>query len=255
MRHLAALPEPPGVDVLDQARVDQEPPGVRMPGEGPRGHAEEFDPGQRPGVAQQRGLAVEVLDHGVDDDGGPGWAAARAAWGQVTRIPPVMRTGVNRTGSVVLPRRKGESSTATSSRRSGSRSSSTSLPVLAMISAISWAGNGHRYSPWLKARCAPLPPWAGPGPPTPWRISGSVLAAPHLGRSPRPVRVGPHPVRSPGSLTPGAPVSTCPAKRRRKAASASLVTVTSYQRLLRRRPSVCRTVCPGRTVTARTSPP
>lgn len=62
-----------------------------------------------PAVAQPCGLAVQVLDHGVDDDG-PGAPVGRRG-GSVRAVhnaSPVVRTGVKRTGSAVVPRRKAD---------------------------------------------------------------------------------------------------------------------------------------------------
>ncbi|CAM5589488.1 hypothetical protein SALBM135S_08121 [Streptomyces alboniger] len=58
-----------------------------------------------------------------------------------------------------------------------------------------------------------------------------------------------------GSLTPAAPVSTWPANRRRKPVSASDFTVRSYQRLVERRSTVCRTVAPALTLKVWAAPP
>ncbi len=76
---------------------------------------------------------------------------------------PTAGVGVNRTGSSVRPRSHGDgrrvsASAGTARSTSGSRSRTTSMPVRAMTSATSCAGNGHRCSPWPKEKWALLPP-------------------------------------------------------------------------------------------------
>jgi len=66
---------------------------------------------------------------------------------------------------------------------------------------------------------------------------------------------GVQPVMMAGSLTPIAPVSTCPAKRRRNVLSESETTDTSYQLELPRRSTVNLTVAPARTLSTCGFPP
>lgn len=106
---------------------------------------------------------------------------------------------------------------------------------------------------------------AGDGRRTPYRPGCGALRRPGGARArdrgrgrlrrPRPAADAGQPVMIAGSLTPGRPFSTCPTNRRRNAASASEVTVRSYQRLLTRSDTVRRTVAPARTATVCAWPP
>src|SRR5207302_180624 len=95
-------------------------------------------------------------------------------------------TGVKVTGRLVRPRthtdgRHSRDPAGTASVRSGSRSSSTSILVLAMTSASSGAGYGQPCSPWLKDIWARFP--AAPSSPECTRGSAFAAARPRTSRS------------------------------------------------------------------------
>src|SRR5699024_3338464 len=93
---------------------------------------------------------------------------------------PTGEEGVKVTGRETTPLAQGDgrqrtSSGAMASSMSGRRSSSTSMPVVAMSSTVPWAAYGQECLPWEKDRCAWLAFLSLNSVP---RTPGSRLAAP-----------------------------------------------------------------------------